>query len=222
MRRVGFWLTGLLFVVLLPLVPRAWALNQAFLSLSPPDSLPRAGETFNLDITLNTDEARVKSADAVLSFDPAKISVVSLTPGAIFDSYPKKNFDTAGNINLSGAMAETTASFSGIGKLGTITFKGLASGTTTISFSCTSGEATDTNIIQTLTNADIVDCSRVSSSSVSIAAAVGAPTAAPTAVPSPPPAGNLEATSSLATLGLGLLVVGGLSWWLIRGSYGSD
>lgn len=217
MRRLWFLLTILVFVSFLPLASRAWALNQAFFSLSPPDLIPRVGESFNIDITLNTDEAKVKGADAVLTFDPAKLSVVSLTPGAIFDSYPKKSFDTSGNINLSGAMAATTASFSGIGKFGTITFRGLVSGTTTVSFVCRAGGRDDTNVTQILTDADIVDCSRLSASSLSIIAAVGAPTATPTAVPSPPPAGMLEPTRFLLVFGAGLLVVGGIGCWFARG-----
>lgn len=222
MRKIGFWLVPLLFFSLLPLVFRVWALNQAFFSLSPPDSLPRVGETFNIDLTLSTDEAKVKSAEAILTFDPNKLAVVSLTPGAIFDSYPKKNFDTLGNIDLSGTMTVTTASFSGIGKFGTITFKGLASGETTVSFSCTAGVTTDTNIIQALTDADIVDCNRLSQSSLSITAAVGAPTAAPTTAPSPPPAGGLGPTFSLLVFGLGALAFGGLSLFLAKVYHGPD
>lgn len=222
MRKIGFWLVPLLFFSLLPLVFRAWALNQAFFSLSPPDSLPQVGKTFNIDVTLNTDEAKVKSAEAVLTFDPSKLAVVSLTPGAIFDSYPKKDFDTLGNIDLSGAMTVTTASFSGIGKFGTITFKGLASGETTVSFSCTVGGTTDTNVIQALTDADIVDCNRLSPSSLSIGAVVGAPTAAPTIPPSPPPAGSLGPTFSLLVFGLGLLALGGLSLFLVKVHHGPN
>jgi hypothetical protein len=145
-----------------------------------------------------------------------------LTPGAIFDSYPKKAFDTSGNINLSGAMTVTTASFSGIGKFGTITFKGLASGTTTVSFACRASGRDDTNVTQILTDADIVDCSRLSPSLLSITAAVGAPTATPTAVPSPPPAGMLEPTRFLLTFGVGLLTVGGIGWWFARGHHDPD
>lgn len=221
MRKTRFYLFGLLLFFLLPLVSRAWALNQAFFSLSPPDSLPRVGETFDVDITLNTDEAKAKSAAAVLTFDPAKLSVVSLTPGALFSSY-QKSVDDLGKITLSGTMAETTASFSGIGKFGTITLQGLASGSTTVSFSCTSGVTTDTNVIQVLTGANVVDCQRLSSSSISIAAAVGAPTAAPTVAPSPPPAGSLKPTSFFLIFGLGLLILGSLSWQLVKDRHGPN
>ena len=211
---------GLLFVSLLVLAPRVWAINKAFFSLSPPDVLPRVGQTFDIDISLNTDEAKVKSADVVLTFDPAKLSVVTLTPGAVFDSYPTKNFDALGNIKLSGLMSLSTASFSGIGKFGAITFKGVSSGATTVSFSCTSGETNDSNITQILTNMDIVDCGRLSPSSISIAAAVGAPTATPVATASPPPAGSPSSTFLLSILGLGFLTVGGLRLWLVAKQHG--
>ena len=208
----------LLFLFLVP-ASQVWAINKAFFSLSSPDTLPKVGETFNIDITLNTDGANVKSADAVLTFDPAKLSVVSLTPGAIFDSYPTKNFDALGNIKLSGAMTSATASFSGIGKFGTITFKGDSSGTTTISFSCTPGKTNESNITQILTNADIVDCGKLSPSSISIAA-VGAPTITPIATASPPPAGNTNPTFLFFILGLGLLVIGSLKLLLVQNQYG--
>lgn len=220
MRKIKFVLSGFLFVSLLVLAPRVWAINKAFFSLSPPDVLPRVGQTFNIDITLSTDEANVKSADAVLTFDPAKLSVVTLTPGAIFDSYPVKSFDALGNIKLSGLMSLSTASFSGIGKFGTITFKGISSGTTTVSFFCTPGETNDSNITQILTNMDIIDCGKLSPSSISIAAAVGAPTATPVATASPPPAGNINSTFLLSVLGLGFLTAGGLRLWLVAKQYG--
>lgn len=220
MRKPKFFLPGFLFVFLLVLAPHVWAINQAFFSLSPPDVLPRVGQTFNIDVTLNTDEANIKSADAVLGFDPAKLSVVTLTPGAVFDSYPTKNFDALGNIKLSGLMTSTTASFSGIGKFGTITFKGMSSGTTTISFSCIPGAINESNITQILTNTDIVDCNRLSPISVSIAAAVGAPT--PIATASPPPAGNTNPTFLFFVLSLGLLAFGGLKLCLTQKQHGQN
>lgn len=222
MRKPKLLLPCFLFFFFLILVSRAWAINKAFFSLSPPDVLPRVGQTFNIDVTLNTDEANVKSVDAVLTFDPVKLSVVTLTPGAVFDSYPTKNFDTLGNIKLSGAMTSTTASFSGIGKFGTITFKGVSSGTTNISFSCTPGEANDSNITQILTDTDIVDCDKLSPTSISIAQAVGAPTATPIATASPPPAGNTNPTFLFFILSLGFLIIGSLKLWLTQNKYGQN
>ena len=220
MRKLTLLFSCLLFFLSLVVASRVWAINKAFFSFSPPDTLPKVGETFNIDINLNTDEANIKSADAVLTFDPVKLAVVTLTPGAIFDSYPTKNFDTLGNIKLSGAMTSTTASFSGIGKFGTITFKGVSSGTTTISFSCTPGETTESNVRQIYTNTDIIDCGKLSPSALSIAAAVGAPTTTPIATATPPPTGNTNPTFLFFTLSLGLLTLGAVKLWLVQKQHG--
>jgi hypothetical protein len=210
-------LTTSTFILLLIFTKPAGAINQAKFSISPPDLLPRVGEIFSVDITLDTDEANVKSADAVLTFDPAKLSVVTLVPGQLFDNYPTKSFDVAGNIKLSGAMAATTASYSGVGKFGSISFKGISAGTTTVAFTCTPQGNTDSNITQILTNTDIIDCSKLVPVSFTIAKAIGAPT--PEATPTPPPAADLTPTLLLTLGGIGLIVFGSLRLWLEKRYY---
>lgn len=207
----------LVFVSLLTSNKLVWAINQAKFSLSPPDLLPRVGEIFNVDITLTTDGAHVKSADAVFTFDPAKLSVISLTPGQLFDSYPTKTFDTLGNIKLSGAMTVATASYSGVGKFGSIAFKGITAGTTTVSITCTPGVTNDSNITQILTNTDIIDCTKLTPASFTIMKALGAPT--PEASPTPPPAANFTPTFFLTLIGLGFVSLGGIKLWAERKSY---
>lgn len=207
-------LATLVLTALLTSVKSIWAVNQAKFSLSPPDILPRVGEIFNVDITLDTDGANVKNSDAVLTFDPTRITVVSLTPGRLFDNYPIKSFETPGNIKLSGAMTVATASYSGIGKFGGITFKGATAGTTTVSVSCTPGVSTDSNVIQILTNVDIIDCTKLVPISFTIAKAIGAPT--PEATPTPPPASDLTPTFFLTLAGLGLVTLGSTKLWLER------
>lgn len=220
MRKLPILVPCFLFFLYLVIASRVWAINKAFFSFSPPDTLPKVGETFNIDINLSTDEAAVKSADTVLGFDPAKLLVVTLTPGAIFDSYPTKDFDMLGNLKLSGAMTSPTASFSGIGKFGTITFKGVSSGTTTVSFSCTPGATNESNITQILTNTDIIDCNKLSPLTLSIAAAVGAPTATPIATATPPPTGNTNPTFLFFVFSLGLLAFGAIKLWLVQNQHG--
>jgi len=196
-----------------------FALNKGFFSFSSPDTLPTVGKTFNIDLTLNTDGSDVKRADAVITFDPAKLTVVTLTPGAIFTSYPVKEF-SGGTIRLSGEMQPATASFSGIGKFGTITFKGKSAGTTTISFSCTPGETNESNIIQAITGGDIIDCGRLSPLSLSITQPVGAPTTTPVATATPPPTGISQPTFFFFLLGLILLLGGGSKFFNLK--YGQN
>lgn len=199
-----FPLLGILF--LFPLALKVGAFNKAFFSFSSPDVPPRIGQTFEIAITLNTDGADVRKAEAVITFDPAKLTVTTISPGAIFSSYPQKSF-SEGTIRLAGEMAGT-ASFSGIGKLGTITFQGKSAGTTTLSFSCTPGETNESNIIQAVTNGDIIDCGRLSPLSLTILSAIGAPATTPIATATPPPSGYLGPTFLLFLPGCALLAVG--------------
>jgi hypothetical protein len=210
-------LTAFVFVLPLIFVKSVGAINQAKFSLAPPDLLPRVGETFSVNITLDTDGADVKNADAVLTFDPAKLSVVALTPGQLFDSYPTKSFDAAGNIKLSGAMTVATASYSGVGKFGSISLKGISAGTTTVAFTCTPGVTTDSNITQILSNTDVLDCTKLIPISLTIAKAIGAPS--PEATPTPPPAADLTPTFFLTLAGIGLVAFGSLNLFLGKKYY---
>jgi hypothetical protein len=215
-KRIGFTLLGLSCLGILAKVALAQT-QSAYFTLGTASSVPTVGRSFTLPIIVDTGDENVAGADAVIRYNPQTLSVVRVDPGEIFDNYPRHTFDQAGNIEISGAMSETIASFSGRGTFGVITLRGAQAGSTTISFSCTPGQANDSNILQAITNIDIIDCDRTEPTTFLVAAAptpVGLPTASPTASPAPiGTAGSAELTLILAGLGLLLITFGGFLKW---------
>lgn len=194
--------------------------ESAYLSFGNPSSQPTVGKNFSLPIIIDTANQKVAGADAVIRYDPQALAVVMVNPGEIFDTYPRHSYDLTGNIQLSGAMSATTASFSGRGTFGTLTFRPNQAGSTTLSFNCTEGQFNDSNILQALTNLDIIDCQKTSATTLLIAAAptpVGQPSASPSASPSPlGKTGSFETTLIFAGTGLALILTGGLLRWKRR------
>jgi hypothetical protein len=198
----------------------AFAQTQpAYFTFGTASSQPTVGKSFTLPVIIDTGSQKVAGGDAIIRYDPQALSVVRVEPGEIFDTYPSNTFDLAGNIQISGAMSETTASFSGRGTFGTLTLRGNRAGSTTISFTCSEGQNNDSNILQALTNVDIIDCTRTNSTTLLIAAAPTAPpTAAPPAATASPSgglgtAGSAQTSLILAVAGVGLLLLGGLLKW---------
>lgn len=119
--------------------------QSASLSLQPGAISKKVGETFDLNIYLNTGGATVVGAGVTISFDPSKLEVtdadkstpdVQLKPGSIIPDptvLDNRVDNTKGKIHLS--IGSLTNSFSGEGVLGTINFRAKSpSASTPISF----------------------------------------------------------------------------------------
>src|SRR3990167_10943451 len=88
--------------VLLTIVTTA-QVNAASLNLTPATGNFAVNQEFDVNIQLNTENEQVTGTDVTLKFDPLKLEVVSITPGAIFGSYHIKSA-SAGVITLTGII----------------------------------------------------------------------------------------------------------------------
>ncbi len=134
----------------------ARAVGTATLSLSPSSSTVALNQNFNVAITLNTGGGPTDGVDVYsLRFNPAILQVVdsdSLTagvqiaPGTLLPITSWNSVDNAlGTIQFSQSTSGGT-NFNGSGNLATITFKGIANGTSALTFDFTSGNTTDSNV----------------------------------------------------------------------------
>lgn len=184
-------------------------------TLTPSSGPFSVGDQIKVTVGIDSGTDRVYSADVVMVFDASKLefvdAVVAPSPAFLFTK-GINNFDNAAgtlNIALQPVSSNSNEAAVAKGDLITITFKAKAVGTGTLSFSCTAGINTDTNIInQDIT--DVVNCATNQSGSYTIQAgdsgSVNQPTSpvvTPTNTPSKlPQTGGIVPTVSLLVMGL--------------------
>lgn len=156
--------------------------EAASFSLEPQSHTGSVGESFDVQLKINTEGEQTTSADVILLYDENILETVTVTGGGF---YPQnfKNL-TSGKIYVGGAVQNATESKAGEGLLSTITFKGKSAGTTAARFDCTPGKTSDSNISKNDSEAtDILDCTKLVSGSYTISG--GSDGETPTATPGP-------------------------------------
>ncbi len=102
--------------------------GDVVLSVQPAVSQVMPGEEFNITVQVSAEGQGISGAAAYLDFDPAALTVLSVTPGNAFAITLQNEFDNAtGHINISqGAELGTGNSATGTFTLATIHFKAQA------------------------------------------------------------------------------------------------
>lgn len=126
----------------------------ATIVLSPSSKTVTAGQTFTVDILVDTQGADVDGVDVYsLNYNPSilevvdastAISGVQISSGSLL-AVTLTNLVSGGTIKFSQVSSGGT-SYNGSGKLATITFKALASGTSAATFDFTPGSTSDSNV----------------------------------------------------------------------------
>lgn len=127
---------------------------QAKLSL-----IPSAGELHNncqydIKIELDTDGGETDGTDAILFFDPNKLTVSSIVEGTLYRNYFQNIDNTNGVVALSGLIGPPPEpTFNGLGIFGTVKFtvKPTASGSAQIRFDfdpANPQKTTDSNVVE--------------------------------------------------------------------------
>jgi len=170
------------------------------LSLSPSSQIIQVGQTFNVNIILDTAGQAVDGVDIFyLNYNQADLEVqdadigsagVQIQPGSIFPSYLGNSVDTTnGKIVISGIITPGGAGYTGAGTFASVNFKALAvDNSSQIFFDFTPGVTTDTNVAEHGTSNDILDSVKNGIFSlVSAEEATPTPTPPPTETPTPTP-----------------------------------
>ena len=126
--------------------------HASVLSLSPASRTVAVGDTFTVNINLDTEGKSIVGADAMLTYDMDRLQVVNvgsssdvqIAPGSLMTTTTYNKVDSqAGRIYFSQV---TFSSYSGSGTLATITFRAVAGGTANVNFIFTPGNTTDSNV----------------------------------------------------------------------------
>lgn len=132
--------------------------EAATLRFEPSSVDTSSGETFDLDIYVDTDDSEVFGVDAVITYDSNIMQVEKITNGTFLD-IGHKDYDEKGNIVVIGYVQNSGESVIGEDVLATITFKATKGGTGDVDFVCNVDDKTESNIITNdLDSSDIIDC----------------------------------------------------------------
>lgn len=144
-KKICLSLMGLLLV----LVMCPSFVHAAKLSVDPATKSVKIGDTFSLNINLNTESQAADGVDVhYLNYDKNKLEVrgTIITAGILFGITPANSVDaTNGRINFSQA-ATGGSNYNGSGTLATISFKALKEGSANLTFNYISGSTTDCNV----------------------------------------------------------------------------
>lgn len=123
-------------------------MGEAVLSLKPASGNYRLGEIFTVAIQVDTQGKSATGVDVILNYDPKKLEVVEITPGTLFATYIRKeNDEKKGKVYLSAAIFEKAEKpFIGEDTFGSIKFRSLSSGKTSLSFEYTPQATGDSNV----------------------------------------------------------------------------
>ena len=142
------------------------SLEASTLSLSPTTNSVIPGQTFTIDVMLNTQGVGVDGVDIKsLHYNPAIIQLedadastsgVQIGSGSLFPITLTNSVNTTtGTIDFS-QVSSGGATYNGSGRLVTLTFRGVADGTSGVRFDFALGNSADTNVagggIDTLTS----------------------------------------------------------------------
>jgi len=120
--------------------------SAATLSLSPSFKSVDPGETFTVDILLDTEGEAIDGADITyLKYDQAILQVEKVTPGSLM-AMTLSNTASNGQIQFSQVINGGGVRYNGKGTLATITFKALSGGKAEVKFDFIKGDTRDTNV----------------------------------------------------------------------------
>jgi len=182
---------------------------SATLNLSPAYGTYTVGNTFDININLNTGGGRTVGTDIIIKYDAAKLKLVDIVNGTIYTQYVGKEINNSlGTATISGISSDVASAFTGSGTLATLKFQGLTATTATVSFDFTAGGSTDSNVADFDTKADILTSATggtynlVAGSAGSADNTTTTTTSSSTDTTSIPDAGLSAPTMALSTLGL--------------------
>lgn len=149
------------------------SVHAASLGFDSASSQTAVGSTTTVAVTINAGTEEISGTDIYVSFDSTKLELQSVTAGSYFPTVT--NTPGTGSVYISGVIANPGEFKTGSGTVAQLVFKGLAAGTTTLSFDCNLTQADTSKIIKNDINAtNVIDCSALGSHTVTIGEGTGA------------------------------------------------
>jgi hypothetical protein len=201
------------------------AQTTATLDLSPASTSVAVNQTFTVAINMNTAGAPADGVDVFkIHFVPGVLQVVDsdgvaagvqIAPGSLLPNTAINSVDNvAGTISFSQSTTGGS-SFTGSGAIGTITFRGVAAGTSAVTFDFTPGSTADTNVAYQ----GVDRLSSVTNASFTVTLP---DTTAPTVSMTAPPAGNVSGAVTVSATASDNVGVAGVQFKLDGVNLGAE
>jgi len=139
------------------------------LSFEPTQKGVAKSGQFTVKININTSGQQTSGADAVITYDPAVLTVESVSSGGFYSNFGSNPVEGASNkYGINAFETDSTSTKTGTGTIAQIVFTGKEDGTSSVTFDCTAGSTTDSNIIKAGTADDIINCTNLVSASYTV------------------------------------------------------
>lgn len=174
-----FTIFGYMLVALL-VIPIISAAEAASLQFDPATVSTTNGSTFEVKVNVNAGSEQVTTIDAYVSFDSSLLEASSVKNGTFFPTVYSDTSKT-GKVYVAGIVDDPATSKTGTGTVATVVFKAKKDGSGTLTFDCTQGSSTDSNISKNDANAtDVIECSANGRSTITVGSGGSSPTNTPT------------------------------------------
>lgn len=123
----------------------SFAYASASLSFSPASESVTVGDSFEIDVILDTGGLSTDGVDLLISYDQLKLEAKNASLGDLYDNKINEDVSQPGKIVLQ-TISDLGSSFVGTGTLATITFRPIAGGLAQVSFDMVGDSTTDSNV----------------------------------------------------------------------------
>ncbi len=200
---------SIFFLLALPfLIQPGLAFAGASLSFSPASKSVMVGDSFEVDVVLDTGGVETDDVDILISYDEMKLEAKNAALGSLYDNKINEDVSQPGKIVLQ-AVSNVGSGFIGTGNLARISFKSIAGGQAVVSFEMFGESTTDCNV--TANGEDIL--ASVSNGTYTILPeGIGAGIATASGTPTPTSTGTLTPTPTVPETGFFAPTVIGLGF----------
>lgn len=135
MKKVVFIVVAILILLAIPVTVFLVAQSQELrkraapattLALTPTSVTKKVGDTFSLEVKIDTGENQVVATEITLTFDPEKLSAESITNGALFPNVLTSGTVTSGSATIAVGAPSSSQPVKGTGTVAVVRFKALA------------------------------------------------------------------------------------------------
>ncbi|MEK7560571.1 MAG: cohesin domain-containing protein, partial [Patescibacteria group bacterium] len=222
-----------MFIILASVLLFGRDAHAATLSLSPSDGTYSVGNTFTVNILLNTQGAAISGVDVSLNYNPALLDVVDantpvagiqITPFQLMPSTAANAVNSSSGKIIFSQVTSGAQTYSNTSAqpLASISFRAKAAGTATLSFDFVPGQTTDSNVavISGDTSQDVLTNATGASFTITSSTVTPPPPPPPSSTTgittlTPPANSTLQASTATFTWNA---VTGATEYWLYAGS----
>lgn len=142
--------------------------SAASLQFDPTTANLPINQNLEVKVIVDAGTDEITSTDAYVLYDSDLLEVVEVRNGPFFPTVTH-DYSQTGKIYIAGMVEDPTSFKTGKDTLATIVFKGKNNGQVNLSFDCTEGSTTDSNITKKDINApDIIQCQLNNQATISV------------------------------------------------------